>query len=954
MKRLTYFAALGTLVFFSLAALAVLPARADEEEPTTGVARISLIRGNVLLTRGDSGDQVQTSVNSPLVRGDRITTGDKSQTEIQLDHSNIIRLAPGSEVRIADLTRSQIQIQVAQGLVNYTVLKTNEAEIEIDTPNMAVRPIKEGSYRIQVTSPTETHLIVRKGDADVTTLQGTARVEDGRIIMVRGADSPEYQIAKAPGRDDWDKWNQDRDGTIKDAKSYKYANHYYTGAQDLDRNGRWVYIPDYGDYAWTPHVRAGWVPYSSGYWGWQPYWGWTWISYEPWGWAPYHYGRWFHHGSSWYWWPGHRYYGYRPAWGPAWVSFIGFGYSGRNWSFGFGYGYNSIGWLALGPYDRHHSWWGRHNSYNAVNITNITNITNVTNINRGGGGHGQFGKGGFHSNLETALTNANVRNGITRVSTEDFVRGNFSRGQRGLDASTLRGGQHVQGRIPAAPTREALRPVDSNSRISRTSGTDNFFSRRQAPTVSRNFNEQAASVQTMMRTNPSDAAGTRRETSGGAAASVGGRDTEAGGRNAGSGLGASNRGVGNTGTADSGATRGRKNTSGRFGTLPDRRASASGTNVRSGESTVAGTSADARGRSQGGWQRFGQTSRGGSAHIGGSTAVSGRTEFAQGKAQGTRPSGQTAQPSGQSTQPAPQGRKWRRFGTGQPRVDPKRPTTTGTKPSGQAAPGRTSQERLGDTSRNSQGERRSEGAPARVEGGYTPPQRGESSNAPSSGWRRFGARSDGSSGAKRPALGIRKAITTKRAAPRTFERGLTSGRPAAEREPLLPLPADLRPAAAPRRGALSEAEAAAKRGAAKPQPRRPPHETFRAAAGPLPPAEVQTQAEAAGCLALREAVPHGVRLPPRRALTAAVAGQGGPHPLAADAARQLPQVEEVAAARLLRAAADGVRHLLLHAAAGRAGVKPLSWITLFLELLALPPVIFPEFRSAARWATSAS
>ncbi|MBI4165199.1 MAG: FecR domain-containing protein, partial [Acidobacteria bacterium] len=419
MKRLTYLAALGTLLLVSLTVLAAQTARAQEEQDQdsdTGVARVSLIRGDVTVTRGDSGDQVATSVNSPLVRGDKIVTGEKSQTEIQLDHSNIIRLAPSSEIRIADLTRSVIQIQVAQGLVNYTVFKTNEANIELDTPNMAVRPIKEGSYRIQVNSPTETLLIVRKGDSDVTTQEGTVRVEEGRLITVRGAQNPEYQIANAPGRDDWDKWNKDRDDVVNNAKSFKYANRYYTGAQDLDSHGRWVYMPDDGEYAWTPYVRPGWSPYYSGYWGWEPYWGWTWISYEPWGWAPYHYGRWGYYHNSWYWYPGPHYYGYRPLWGPAWVSFIGFGFGGHNWGFGFGYGYSSIGWCPLGRYDSYHPWWGRHNSYTAVNITNITNVTNVTNINRGGRGGNQWGREGYQSNLQAALTNANVRGGITRVS----------------------------------------------------------------------------------------------------------------------------------------------------------------------------------------------------------------------------------------------------------------------------------------------------------------------------------------------------------------------------------------------------------------------------------------------------------------------------------------------------------------------------------------------------------
>jgi hypothetical protein len=69
-------------------------------------------------------------------------------------------------------------------------------------------------------------------------------------------------------------------------------------------------VPDQG-WCWTPQVDVGWVPYSAGYWGYEPYWGWTWISYEPWGWAPYHSGIWFSYGGRWRWRPD---YG-RGGWG---------------------------------------------------------------------------------------------------------------------------------------------------------------------------------------------------------------------------------------------------------------------------------------------------------------------------------------------------------------------------------------------------------------------------------------------------------------------------------------------------------------------------------------------------------------------------------------------------------------------------------------------------------------
>ena len=482
-----------------------------EEEPSPGVARVSLIHGDVSTMRGDSGDWVASTVNAPIVRGDKVATGARSRAEIQLDYANILRLDQRSEAKIADLTRTHIQIQVASGLVDFTVLKGTEADVEIDTPNMAVRPLGEGVYRIQVNSASETQLTVRKGEAEVATPQGSTTVEKDRVIYVRGTDNPEYQLAKAAHKDEWDEWNSDRDHEIKDAGSWRYANHYYTGAHELDRYGRWTYVPDY-DWCWTPYVNLGWVPYRDGRWVWEPYWGWTWVSYEPWGWAPYHYGRWFYYGSSWCWWPGYRHYGYYPAWAPAHVSFLGFGLGGHNWHFGFGFGFNSIGWLPLGPYDVISPWWGYHNSYNVVNITNITNLTNVrnaTNVSNDITTH-IFVRGrgaAYASNFQAALNNANVRRAVTTVSTNDFVNGRVPRNVRGVDAETLRQAGVVRGTVPAVPTRESLRPTDKPARVpavAQAANNERFFTRRPTPAgPTSSFSERAAQIQEMMqRHNP--------------------------------------------------------------------------------------------------------------------------------------------------------------------------------------------------------------------------------------------------------------------------------------------------------------------------------------------------------------------------------------------------------------------------------------------------------------------
>ena len=93
------------------------------------------------------------------------------------------------------------------------------------------------------------------------------------------------------------------------------------GTQELERYGSWRVAESYGP-VWTPTaVPAGWVPYSTGRWIWDPVYGWTWLDDAPWGWAPYHHGRWVFLGNAWVWAPGPRIV--RPVYSPALVVFLG-------------------------------------------------------------------------------------------------------------------------------------------------------------------------------------------------------------------------------------------------------------------------------------------------------------------------------------------------------------------------------------------------------------------------------------------------------------------------------------------------------------------------------------------------------------------------------------------------------------------------------------------------------
>ena len=424
----------------------------QQQQATTqpGVARVSWIRGDVSTQRGDNGEWVAAIVNTPISQGDRVSTGDRSRAELQLDYADTLRISERVTVKIATLTRSQILLQVGEGLATYSVNRGAQASSEIDTPNASIRPLGEGEFRILVNSDAETQVVVRRGSADISTPQGSTRVDAGQMITIAGTDNPQYKVSQAPSRDDWDNWNSDRNRAAANSEGSRNTNRYYTGSQDLDPYGRWVTVPDYGR-VWVPNAAPGWAPYRAGRWVWQPYFGWTWVSYEPWGWAPYHYGRWLPYGAGWAWWPGPvaAYPAYYPVWSPAYVSFFGFGGGvGFGVGFGFGFGFGHVGWLPCGPGDWYHPWYGRYGgSFHAEGFHGAggNNFHNGWAPLRGGGR-------GF-SNVNEASRNDHVRSGMSSMDSRSFGHGTVPAHQTGLSAGEFRNASMVSGKMPVNPGR---------------------------------------------------------------------------------------------------------------------------------------------------------------------------------------------------------------------------------------------------------------------------------------------------------------------------------------------------------------------------------------------------------------------------------------------------------------------------------------------------------------------
>src|SRR5664280_3413256 len=140
MKRVPRFRFLALAGAALLLAGAFTPAaaQADPDDLKRGVARISLINGDVSVRRGDSGDWVAGVVNAPLLTDDHVATGPDSRAEVQFDASNLLRLGANGEMRLTQLEYGRYQMELTRGVMTYRMLRTSDGNIEIDTPSLCL------------------------------------------------------------------------------------------------------------------------------------------------------------------------------------------------------------------------------------------------------------------------------------------------------------------------------------------------------------------------------------------------------------------------------------------------------------------------------------------------------------------------------------------------------------------------------------------------------------------------------------------------------------------------------------------------------------------------------------------------------------------------------------------------------------------------------------------------
>ena len=328
-----------------------------------GSVRISFLEGDVQIRTIEAGsDWFPAAINTPLDEGDELWVPEGGRIEFQLNSGISVRLDQNSALQILTLDRTSSQFYLSEGhmYVDYNAPRGNV--IQIDTPVSSLRAYDRSVFRVDVPDQ-YTDVSVFTGSVDAEGRNGRTRVNAGRTLTL--GEDRDAELALIGRADEWENWNKQRDQRFAArGDSYRYLpDELRVYSSDLDDNGRWVQVKEYG-YVWTPRsVAADWAPYRTGRWMWRGA-DYVWISYEPWGWTPYHYGRWaFVPIIGWFWVPPPTRQVY---WGPGYVGWVRTA--------------NHVAWVPLAPREVYYGYGNygpnsvdlRRRDNRQINVTKIT------------------------------------------------------------------------------------------------------------------------------------------------------------------------------------------------------------------------------------------------------------------------------------------------------------------------------------------------------------------------------------------------------------------------------------------------------------------------------------------------------------------------------------------------------------------------------------------------------
>ncbi len=276
------------------------------------VARLSRLAGSATVQAEDGTTApIDAALNMPLPAGERLSTGDNGEAEVEFADGSVLRMTPRSDAGVEriDPESHATSLQLGSGLFYLELRSSDRSVFAVSAAELQIAPEQNASFRLRVQDG-QVEAAVLAGSISVTRANAyTVVVQAGESLRTDPKNGRRYLLLDTVKQDTWDSWNEQQAQAVQDEAAARtpvrdgYSGDQAYGWADLDANGTWYNVPGEGE-IWQPTLAdASFDPYGSGAWVYGPG-GYAWASGYGWGWLPYRCGAWsFYQGFGWGWSP---------------------------------------------------------------------------------------------------------------------------------------------------------------------------------------------------------------------------------------------------------------------------------------------------------------------------------------------------------------------------------------------------------------------------------------------------------------------------------------------------------------------------------------------------------------------------------------------------------------------------------------------------------------------------
>src|ERR1019366_8146121 len=160
------------------------------------VVRLSFVEGDVAVQRPDVQGWAEAPINTPLLEGFKLSTGENSFAEVQFQNGDTLRQGQGAIVAITQLQltgagSSVSRVELLEGYATIHTSRTDHGDVfELVTPHGLVTARGEAMFRVDLDQNLE-RVEVFKGIVDVSSNLGSWALDSNSVLVLQpGASEP--------------------------------------------------------------------------------------------------------------------------------------------------------------------------------------------------------------------------------------------------------------------------------------------------------------------------------------------------------------------------------------------------------------------------------------------------------------------------------------------------------------------------------------------------------------------------------------------------------------------------------------------------------------------------------------------------------------------------------------------------------------------------------------------